>query len=148
MGENVEALRVVLDTNTVLSAILFPRSRLAWMRGCWATGQCRPLVSRATTQELIRALTYRKLRLDDDEIEVLLGWYLSYAELVNARSGSRGLPSCRDPDDQKFLVLTASGGAEVLVTGDRALQELAGRAPFAIEPPARFKRRFTGSSAY
>ncbi len=145
MGESLRTVRVVLDTNTVLSAILFPRGRLIWMRGSWATGQCLPLVSRATTQELIRAPTCRKFQVDDDDIEVLLGSYLPYVELVNVRSKPLDLPSCRGPDDQKFLVLAAKGDTEVLVSGDRALLELAGQTPFAIEQPARFKRRFTSS---
>jgi predicted nucleic acid-binding protein len=42
-----------------------------------------------------------------------------------------------------FLVLAAIGKAEALVTGDRALLDLAGRTRFAIETPARFKARFS-----
>ena len=42
-----------------------------------------------------------------------------------------------------FLVLAAVGNAEVLVTGDKSLLQLAGRTRFAIETPARFKSRFS-----
>lgn len=142
MGQNAGPVKTVLDTNTVLSAILFRRGRLGWLQECWATRRCLPLVSRETTEELIRALAYPKFDLQADEIEVALGAYLPYAELVTIRETGRALPSCRDPEDQKFLVLAACGDAEVLVTGDRALLDLDGQAPFAIERPALFKRRF------
>ncbi|TVP81925.1 PIN domain-containing protein [Thioalkalivibrio sp.] len=48
--------RVVLDTNCIVSALLFSRGRLAWLRHAWQSGQFCPLVSRATAEELIRAM--------------------------------------------------------------------------------------------
>ena len=76
-------MKVVLDTNTVVSAVLFPRGRRAWIRESWATGQFRPLVSRATTRELIQVLAYRKFGLDEEEIEVVLAAYLPYVSAVS-----------------------------------------------------------------
>ncbi len=136
-------MRVVLDTNTVLSTILFSRGRLAWMRDYWAARKFLPLISRETSEELIRALAYPKFALGKEEIEVLLSVYLPFTEAVRlgART-TRGLPRCRDPEDRKFLLLAAHGMAEVLVSGDQALLELSGRTPFKIESPANFKKRF------
>jgi len=37
-------VRVVIDTNVVLSALLFEKGRVAWMRDAWARSLCRPLV--------------------------------------------------------------------------------------------------------
>ena len=37
--------RVVLDTNVVLSAILFKHGRLAALRQAWQAALCMPLVS-------------------------------------------------------------------------------------------------------
>jgi hypothetical protein len=39
------------------------------------------------------------------------------------------------------LVLAEAGGADALLSGDRDLLELAGSTAFAIETPARFRRR-------
>ena len=135
-------MKVVLDTNTVVSAVLFPRGRLAWIRESWATGRFRPLVSKATTQELIQVLAYPKFGLDEEEIEVILAAYLPYVSVVSGGARVAGLPTCADPDDQKFLTLAAQGGADVLVTGDRALAALQGQTEFDIELPAQFRRRF------
>jgi putative PIN family toxin of toxin-antitoxin system len=136
-------LRVVFDTNTVLSAILFPQGRLTWIKDLWMARDVVPLVSRETSEELIRVLAYPKFALDEEEIGVLLGSYLPYVEGVNVGSNiPKNIPLCRDPEDQKFLLLAAKGKVEVLVSGDRALLELAGQTPFEIENPARFRKRF------
>jgi hypothetical protein len=64
-------VRVVLDTNTALSALLFPAGRLSWMAAAWMAGRIEPLVSAATADELIRVLAYPKFRLDDDDVHVV-----------------------------------------------------------------------------
>jgi len=70
-------LRVVLDITTVLSAILFPKGRLAWVREVWEAGRITPVVSRAIVQELIRVLAYPKFSLSQEEIETALNAYLT-----------------------------------------------------------------------
>lgn len=136
-------MRVVLDTNTVLSALLFPHGRLTWMREMWMSGRILPLVNRDTARELIDALAYPKFKLDETGIRTLLGVYLPFSETVDMRDGTGvDVPVCSDPDDQKFVHLAAGGRAEVLVSGDRAVLALAGTATFAIETPAQFQKRF------
>jgi predicted nucleic acid-binding protein len=68
---------------------------------------------------------------------------LPFTEVVKVGAKRKVLPVCRDPEDQKFIHLAAYGSAEVLVSGDRAVLELSGQAPFAIESPAQFKKRFS-----
>ena len=141
-------MRVVLDTNTVLSALLFPAGRLAWLRELWEGARIVPLASRAAIDELIRVLAYPKFKLHEEEIGILAGSYLQYVEVVEVDAVTiKGLPRCRDEADQVFLLLAAAGKAEVLVTGDRALLELAGRTEFAIETAAQFKKRFPRSDS-
>ena len=76
-------MKVVLDTNTVVSAVLCPCGRRAWIRESWATGQVRPLVSRATTQALIEVLAYPTFGLDEEEIAVILAAYLPCVSAVS-----------------------------------------------------------------
>jgi putative PIN family toxin of toxin-antitoxin system len=143
MGEKPPALKVVLDTNTVLSALLFEGGRLVWIRKLWEERRIAPLCSAASVDELLRALAYPKFELSESEIKSLLESYLLYAGVVSAAdSASRRAPRCRDADDQKFLDLALAGGAEILVSGDQDLLVLADHAPFVIESPARFRRRF------
>ena len=55
-------MRVVFDTNTAISALLFGRS-LAWLVDHWRSRVAVPLVSRATADEFLRTLHYPKFGL-------------------------------------------------------------------------------------
>ncbi len=135
-------MRVVLDTNVVISALLFPRGRAATLREAWFDGRFMPLTDRPCVDELIRALAYPKFKLSQGDIQALLADYLPYAEAVDTVGvGGVKVPVCRDPDDQKFLVLAEMGRADVLITGDKALLALAGTAHFVIEGPGKFLQR-------
>ena len=129
-------VRIVLDTNVVLSALLFEHGHVSWLRGAWVRHRCRPLVSTATVEELLRALAYPKFKLSPEEREELLGDYLPFTERVEVGEGI-DQPKCKDPDDQKFLELAHAGKAAILITGDKALLALAGTCPFDILSPAQ-----------
>jgi len=133
------SIRVVLDTNVVLSALVFEEGRLAWLRRAWMTGACVPLVSRATVEELLRALAYPKFGLSREDREELLGDYLPFSESVTGTGMVEDLPECTDPDDQKFLELASVGRARFLVTGDKALLSLRERCPFRIVRPVEVR---------
>ncbi len=121
--------RVVLDTNIVVSALLFSRGRLAWLREAWQQGRLVPLISRPIAEELLSVLTYPKFKLSPDDQHDLLADYLPWCETVQipeplpARLAR--LAQCRDADDQKFLLLAAAAKADFLVSGDRDLLVLA-----------------------
>ena len=136
-------MRVVLDTNTVLSALVFENGRLVRIRDLWTGAKILPLVCAATVRELIAALAYPKFKLNEGDVRVLLAAYLPFTEAVVLLDETVAqVPRCSDPDDQVFLRLTAFGEAEVLVTGDKQVLALAQQAPFEIETPAQFLDRF------
>jgi putative PIN family toxin of toxin-antitoxin system len=110
--------RVVLDTNILLSALLFSVGRLAWIRHAWQRQQLHPMVCRDTVNELLRVLAYPKFKLSAQEQKDLLGDFLPYAEVVTLPIPWPDLPFCRDEKDQVFLVLAHVGEADALVTGD------------------------------
>lgn len=114
--------RVVLDTNVVVSALLFGRGRLAWLREAWQAGHFIPLVGHDTAHELIRVLGYPKFKLSRAEQEALLADFLPFAEVVTAATLPDGLPAVRDPYDVMFLALARHASADVLVSGDADIQ--------------------------
>lgn len=116
--------RVVLDTNLVLSALVFANGRLAALRHAWREGHCVPLVSKATTAELIRVLAYPKFKLSDEEQQELLADYLPWCATVRIPNPPPATPECRDPFDQPFLQLAVAGKADYLVSGDKDLLSL------------------------
>lgn len=125
-------LRLVLDTNVVLSALVFGGGNPGRLRAAWIAGSVIPLASADTARELIRVLAYPKFRLDAESREHLLADYLPYTQAVRIPSPPPAVSACRDPHDVPFLHLTVSGRAQALVTGDADLLALAGVAAFPI----------------
>ncbi len=117
---------VVIDTNLVLSALVFAQGRLTPLRQAWQGGRIQPLVSRITAAELIRVLTYPKFKLTPEEQQELLADYLPYCKTVQVPQPPPPTPDCRDPGDIPFVQLALAGRAKALVSGDRDLLALAG----------------------
>ncbi len=130
--------RVVVDTNVVLSALLFNGAVTSEVKQAWQRGLCLPVISRATTEELIEALSYPKFRLTRDQQENVLAEYLPYCETLADPKTRAKLPECRDGDDQAFLLLAVASGAKWLVTGDKDLLALRTQVPLEIVTPAEF----------
>lgn len=118
-----KGLRVVIDTNLVLSALVFG-GKVASLRYAWQTDSLIPLISKVTVTELIRVLTYPKFDLTPSEQEDLLADYLPYCETVIMPSQLPDIPKCRDRFDEPFLLLAKVGKADYLVTGDKDLFSL------------------------
>ena len=117
-------LRVVLDTNVVLSALVFGGGTAGRVRLAWQRGLIIPLASTATIQELVRVLAYPKFRLSAPEQQELLADYLPFVEVVDIPQPPPRVPDCRDPMDLPFLYLAVAGKAKVLVSGDRDLLDI------------------------
>ena len=132
MGEKacMSLPRVVLDTNCLVSALIFSRGRFAWLRTAWQTKRFVALASHDTVSELLRVLSYPKFKLSRQEQECLLAEFLPYVETVKIESTPDGLPDIRDAGDVMFLVLAAVAGADALVSGDGDIQAV--REPFQI----------------
>ena len=111
--------RVVLDTNVLVSALLF-RGSLSKLVNLWKTGRIKPVVSLATFQEFKKVLTYPKFALTPEEILFLLEEeVLPYFEVIDVRQEVDGI--CRDPQDHIFLSCASACGADFLITGDEDL---------------------------
>lgn len=118
-------VRVVLDTNVVLSALVFGGGAAGQVRRAWQRGLLLPLASTATVQELVRVLSYPKFRLSQAEQEELLADYLPHTEIVRIPKPPPQVPACRDVFDEPFMHLAMAGKAQVLVSGDRDLLAIA-----------------------
>ncbi len=118
-------VRVVLDTNVVLSALVFGGGAAGRVRRAWQQGALVPLASNATVRELVRVLAYPKFRLTQAEQEELLADYLPYTKTVRILQPPPQVPECRDALDEPFMHLAVAGKAQVLVSGDRDLLAIA-----------------------
>ena len=120
----MSAPRVVLDTNVVLSALLFRSGRLSQIRQSWQTRRFVPLVCRQSMAELVRVLGYKKFKLSQTDLNTALAICMPYVEVHTLEHPTRPkahVPQCRDPKEQIFLDLAHSAQADFLVTGDEDL---------------------------
>jgi putative PIN family toxin of toxin-antitoxin system len=124
--------RVVLDTNVVVSALVFAHGPAARVRRAWQDGLILPLGNRITVTELMRVLAYPKFRLSAADQEELLADYLPALAVVTVPQPLPAVPHCRDPHDLPFLHLATAGQADALVTGDADLLALAGLVPWRV----------------
>jgi putative PIN family toxin of toxin-antitoxin system len=135
--------RLVLDTNVWLDWLVFEEPALAPLRAAHAAGRVEIVMDEACEAELARVLAYDlgKHTIGAQAQAQCLERCRSLAKRlavtsVETASGSQGLPRCSDPHDQKFLELALASGADILVTKDQALLELARRKlPFRIAAP-------------
>ena len=139
-------LRVVLDTNVLLSGIAYPASVPGKILAAWRHGSVEVLLSDYILSELRRVLPRLAHRhgLSASEIDDLVDALSIQAELIEPAPGSE--PELRDPNDQSVLgtLLAAleTSAADYLITGDKDLLALAHRHP--IITPADFWAKHAG----
>lgn len=114
--------RVVLDTNVLISALLF-RGGLSKIVGLWQKGKIIPVISKETFGELLTVLEYPKFSLTQEEIDLIIKYeILPYFEIVEVVKDVKGMS--RDPEDDKFISCAISGSADYIVSGDKDLFDL------------------------
>ncbi len=118
-------LRIVFDTNVLLSLFIFADSRFAPLRGEVASGRWVALTSAPCLAEFRRVLGYPLFALTPERQETAYADYLALVQLIDAVPQTAvPLPRCQDKDDQKFLELARDGDAHWLVTADKLLLKL------------------------
>jgi putative PIN family toxin of toxin-antitoxin system len=119
MGKKLTPIRVVLDTNVLVSALLFG-GRTGMLRDLWKSGRIIPLVTKETFAEFRKVLSYPKFKLTQREIRSILNEeILPFVEPVDITEQINGI--CRDPHDDMFLAVATGGEAQFFVTGDKDL---------------------------
>jgi len=114
--------RAVLDTNVVVSALLFS-GKLTRLYALWKKEAFTIAASREIIEEYVRVLAYPKFKLTEREIEALINEeLLPYIEPVTVNEDVKGV--CEDPDDEKFLACAVAGKADFIVSGDAHLLNL------------------------
>jgi putative PIN family toxin of toxin-antitoxin system len=112
-------MRIVVDTNVIVSALLSPNGRANWTLVYLAQGKYVFLYSQSSLDEIVDVLsrprTNRGLIKESDVREVM--------ELLKFRGEEVFLMTpirvCDDPDDDKFLAIAVDGKADYIVSGDK-----------------------------
>ena len=115
--------RVVVDTNTIVSGVLLPRSTLGKLLDVLAERRT-VIFSPATRDEffdvIARGRFDRYVPADARERSAVI--LVRDCEMVTPR---RTFLVCRDPKDNKFLDAAYAGNADCIVSGDADLISLA-----------------------
>lgn len=141
MSRTKPAPRIVVDTNVVLSALVFGGGRFDTLRLAWQSERCVPLVCSFTASELVRVLAYPKFKLSSAAQHELLADYLPYCTTVKLPAKLPKTIKCRDVNDLPFLHLAQVGKADFLVSGDADLLSLADTFACPIITAEEFIRR-------
>jgi len=131
--------RFVLDTNTIVSALLLPTSiPRQTLDQAFDIGLV--IVSEATVAELADVLQRRRFDKYVRE-EARLHFLATFTRDTTLIAVTETIIDCRDPKDNKFLEVAVSGEARVIVTGDRDLLDLHPYRGIAIMTPRDFMNR-------
>lgn len=111
-------MRVVLDTNVIISGLLRAGSPADQLRQAWESRRLTLISSEWQLDELRRVSRYPHLkeRFAPHEAGRLVRQIRRLAELVQPAPGTDISP---DPDDNPILATAITGGAQYLVTGDK-----------------------------
>lgn len=137
-------VKVVLDTNVLISLLVFEDPRFRALMAFWVDQRLQVLSDDAVREEFLRVLHYPVFRARRAPEQVLA--FYDARVLRRPLLVAPSLPQCRDSDDQKFISLAANGAATVLVTDDKQLLRMRRKLPFEIETPLKFQRRFVNSA--
>ena len=129
-------IRVVFDTNIVVALLVFADPALRGLSERWARGSVVAIADDETLAELDRVLRYPEMKLDEARALGISRLYRERCVKIQADAPAvPWLPQCRDPDDQKFLLLAHHGAASWVLTRDKALLAIRKGLPFAVTLP-------------
>jgi len=134
-------IRTVLDTNVLVSALLFSGA-MGHIVSSWKARKFLPVFSHDTFDEFRRVLAYPKFSLTPREIDALLqDEVLPFCEVVDIEDEISGV--CRDRADDKFLSCAVAAKADYIVSGDKDLLILGNfrNIPIITEPQPPFKKK-------
>ena len=126
-------MRVLLDTNVLVAAFATRGLCADVVRVVLAEHQ---LITAEVVLTELRAVLTRRIKLPHATVEDILA-LLRDQEVVPKPPKPSDLP-IRDPDDRWILAAAMAGRADVLVTGDRDLLDVAGKAALPIVDPRGF----------
>jgi len=133
-------MRVVLDTNVVVSAAVNPKGPPAQVIRAWRNRSFEWLTSPALLDELARTLHSPRVRCymawGEDEVAQFVSVVQQRVELVSPTNLIDAISA--DPSDNRVLEAAVAAQADYVVSGDHHLLEVKTYEGVQIVTPARF----------
>jgi len=131
-------VKVVADTNVLVSALIFPGGSPEAFYRLALEGRIDLVTSRPLLAELGRVLM-EKFGWEAERAEEAIGQVVRLAEIVAPREALSEIEA--DPADNRVLEAAAEGGVDAIVSGDRHLLALGSWRGIEIQSPAAFIAR-------
>ena len=131
-------MRIMLDTNVLISALLFPGSKMDDMMNCIFT-QHQLVLSSYVVDEL-KNVVRRKFPKRELAIDKLL-MMMSFEYVYTPKEIEDGLFEIRDVKDYPVLYTAIIEDVDILITGDKDFSDIDIEKP-EIMTPATFMERF------
>jgi putative PIN family toxin of toxin-antitoxin system len=128
-------LKIVLDTNVLISGIFFSGPPYDILQA-WISGKIDLVVSPEILKEYKRVAIELAHRFPGVDVSGLLDFITVNSLICAVEPLSE--PVCDDPDDDKFLACALASGTKTVVSGDKALLKLNGFQGVTILRPRSF----------
>jgi len=132
-------MRIVLDTNVLISGIFFAGTP-ARILTAWSAGRFEMVASIDILTEYRRVVARLLQRFPAVEVQPVLDLIVRECRFVDPVSVPQ--TACEDPDDIKFLACAVAGRASCIVSGDGALLRASGFEGIEVLTPGAFARRY------
>ena len=113
-------MRVVFDSNVLVSALLLPTGSANRAVETVLDGRVTLLLSKPIVGEILGVLG-RKFSRNTEELSRVAVFLADLAELITP---TKQLQVLADDPDNRVLKCAAAGGAQMIVTGDRAMLDV------------------------
>ena len=130
-------MRIMLDTNVLISAALFPNERMKQLLNIVLSNEL--LMSEYVAEEM-KSVVERKFPLKKSAVEVFLK-YLGCEYITLPSDIPQEKVKIRDVKDYPVVYSAISGNADILLTGDKDFCDLGLNRP-RIMTPAQFLEEF------
>ena len=133
-------MRVVVDTNVIVSGVLNPHGPPGRIVNALLTETITVLHDDRILSEYPEVLLRPTFAFPRSDVEILVDFVESAGEYVSAKPLSLLLP---DPNDLPFLEVATSGAADALITGNiKHFKPRRGQHSVLVITPADFLRRY------
>src|SRR3989344_6914335 len=137
-SERIEKSKVVIDTNTIISAPLSENGNPAMIFELLLLGEINNFRSEEITNEVIEVFQREKIKklISEEKIQFIIDNYKKFSELVKPNIELSIIKE--DEDDNRILECAETGDVDYIISGDEHLLNLKNHKNIRIVSPKEF----------
>jgi len=132
-------MRVVIDTNVLISAIFF-KGKPDVILDAWRTGKLEIILSPEILDEYSRVLHRLSEKYPSVDTSGILYLLTAGCKVIEPREIE--IQVCEDPDDDKFLAAALGGSTKTIISGDKHLHDVNGYTGIEVLRPSEFIKKY------